>query len=165
MTFFALEVDPMVFAAAVGVILAAFGGMAVQIISAYFAGKERVTAKAERALILDRTKEAETKARDAATATAEVIKQTEAAHVKLDSIKSTAEKAEENVNGNLSEVRKELARSMDLNQTLLNTIQSLMETVKTQRAQSRSTDRQPEPVKVDVVNVSPEIVNEAKKEK
>lgn len=151
----AVQVDPMTIAGAVVMVLGGIGAMIVQVINAWHAAKDRQAAQFSRAQLLD-------KANVAAGAAQAAAKETGAAHVKLDSIKVTTEKAAENVNGNLSAVRGELNKAMELNKNLLDTIQSLMETVKSQRAQSRATDHQPV-VKVDVVGLPPEIVAEAKK--
>lgn len=74
-----------------------------------------------------------------------------AAHQKLDSIKATAERAAEDVDGNLTAVREELKKSMALNEaqatsilSLRDTIATLTDIVKQQRTQVRATDSKPD---------------------
>jgi len=158
MAMYAVEVDPMTFAGAVVMILGGFGAMVVQIIQAWFNAKRNAEAHKDRMDLM-------VKADDAASAAKVAASSTQEAHSKLDMIKRTSEEAAKNVNGNLSAVREELSKALAANESLRETIATLTEIVKTQRAQSRATDPKPgmpPPPSVPTVPVEVRVVNETK---
>jgi hypothetical protein len=133
LSLFAVNVDPMTFAAAAVMIISGIGAVIVSVINAFFAARDRSDAKVERQLILQRSETAATNSEDVAKRAVEL-------HSKVESIKQTTEKAAKDVDGNLTAVREELHKALELNQALNQTVATLTEIVKTQRSQSRSTD-------------------------
>lgn len=147
----------MTLAGAIVMVLGGIGAMVVQVINAWYAGKERAVAKIQREVLMQKADRTIQKTEDAAQKAATAAIKTEEAHVKLDSIKQTTEAAAKDVNGNLHEVRDELRKSMELNKALQatvqashETIQSLAEIVKQQRTQVRASDlKSPTPPGID----------------
>lgn len=139
----AVEVDPMIIAGAIVFILAGTASAIVTVINAWFAAKERHDSREYRNDMITRVNDVADKADTAAKKAEIVADKSDKAHEKLDSIKATAEKAAIDVNGNLKDVRQELIRSQALNQSMSETIAMLIDTVKAQRTNVRSTDPRP----------------------
>lgn len=120
-------------------------------------GKVDTNIKAVEA-VKSNVKEVEAKTDDAARLAALAADKTVEAHGKLDAIKSTTEQAAKDVDGNLHAVRDELGKSLELNRTQSESIQSLKDTIATlteiisrQRTQSRSTDVPPRTDSIETV--------------
>src|SRR6185503_15317820 len=99
--------DPMLIAGAIVMVLGGISALCVAVINAYFSAKERTLARGERQLILSKADDAALKATLVADKASLIAEKAVATDQKLDSIKSTAEEAAKNVNGNLSKVQED----------------------------------------------------------
>jgi septal ring factor EnvC (AmiA/AmiB activator) len=132
----AVEMDWMTLAGAVVMVLGGISALCVSVINAYFSAKDRTEARDDRKEILS-------KADDAASKVEIVANKATVTDAKLDSIKSTTEESAKNVNGNLAKVQDDLKRSMELNEKLHKTIESLLEA--NRQRSGRVTDTPPAP--------------------
>lgn len=148
----------MLIAAAVVMVLGGVGSLVIQALNAWANVQERIIAAAHRLELTQKADEAAAKADLAAHGAVVIAQKVDATDTKLESIKNTTESSAKNVDGNLAAVREDLARQMAHSQALQQTVDSLIELIRTLQQTQQRTVRAADAVerpavqKVEVVN-------------